>query len=121
MAIIAILAILATLREQESAVSEVEKINDRPRVPLTRFHNNTGEFLDLATKKPVVLTSHGRDRHIIADSDYFHRIEQAARGNIAEYMNIEAVSSSDMDENDESAFENARPSRSELENDHWED
>ena len=23
--------------------------NEHPRIPLTRFHNNTGEFLDLAT------------------------------------------------------------------------
>ena len=42
--------------------------NEHPRIPLTRFHNNTGEFLDLATKQPVVLTSHGRERHVIADS-----------------------------------------------------
>ena len=53
--------------------------NEHPRVPLTRFHNNTGEFLDLATKQPVVLTSHGRERHVIADSEYFRHLEQAAR------------------------------------------
>ncbi len=78
--------------------------NEHPRVPLTRFHNNTGEFLDLATKQPVVLTSHGRERHVIAD-----------------HMNIEAVASSDMTEADRQAFANARPSDSELANDRWED
>ena len=32
-----------------------DKIETHPRVPLTRFHNNTGEFLDMAIKQPLVL------------------------------------------------------------------
>lgn len=95
--------------------------SEHPRVPLTRFHNNTGEFLDLATKQPVVLTNHGRERHVIADSDYFRHLEQAAGGMIEDHMNIEAVASSDMTEADRQAFADARPSDSELANDRWED
>lgn len=94
---------------------------EHPRVPLTRFHNNTGEFLDLATKQPIVLTSHGRDRYVIADSEYFRHLEEAARGVIAGHMNIEAVASSDMIDADRQAFAIARPSASELANDRWED
>ena len=98
--------------------------NEHPRIPLTRFHNNTGEFLDLATKQPVVLTSHGRERHVIADSEYFRHLEQAARGMIADHMTEETTREqwlSDMTEADRQAFANARPSASELANDRWED
>jgi PHD/YefM family antitoxin component YafN of YafNO toxin-antitoxin module len=102
-------------------MSALEKIDEHPRVPLTRFHNNTGEFLDLATKQPVILTSHGRERHIIADSDYFRHLEQAARGNILDHMEIEAVAATEMTDADRRALDNARPSASEIANDRWED
>ncbi|MFX6019369.1 hypothetical protein ABTF08_21065 [Acinetobacter baumannii] len=36
-------------------------LEQHQRIPLTRFHNNTGEFLDLSTRTPVILTSHGRE------------------------------------------------------------
>src|SRR3546814_18863022 len=90
--------------------------NEHPRVPLTRFHNNTGEFLDLATKQPVVLTSHGRERHVIADSEYFRHLEHAARGMIADHLNIEAVASSDMNDADRQALAHPRPSASYIPN-----
>lgn len=102
-------------------MAAIEKIEEHPKIPLTRFHNNTGEFLDLASKQPVILTSHGRERHIIADSDYFRHLEQTARGNILDHMEIEAVAASEMTDADRRAFENARPSASEIINDRWED
>ena len=58
---------------------------------------------------------------MISDSEYFRHLEQAARGMIADHMNIEAVASSDMTDADRQAFANARPSDSELANDRWED
>lgn len=114
--ILAIIAILAANGELIMPAAQSEHL----RVPLTRFHNNTGEFLDLATKQPVILTSHGRDRHVIADSDYFRHLEQVAHGMIADYMRIEATSSPDMTEADREALANARPSDSEFANDRWE-
>ena len=41
---------------------------ERKRVPLTKFHNATGEYLDMALRSPIILTSHGRKRQIVADS-----------------------------------------------------
>jgi hypothetical protein len=63
-----------------------EKTADNPAarvsVPLTRFHNNTGEFLDLALVSPVTLTKHGRDYISICDATYLARLEafSAAHG-----------------------------------------
>ena len=50
----------------------------RVSVPLTRFHNNTGEFLDLALLAPVTLTKHGRDYISICDASYLARLEAFA-------------------------------------------
>ncbi len=50
----------------------------RVSVPLTRFHNNTGEFLDLALIAPVTLTKHGRDYISICDAAYLARLEAFA-------------------------------------------
>ncbi|GGD81778.1 prevent-host-death family protein [Croceicoccus mobilis] len=94
---------------------------DHPKVPLTRFHNNTGEFLDLASRQPVVLTSHGRERHIIADSEYFRHLEAAARGQLLKDMNIEAVAAADMTDDDLAAFDAGRPTPQELADDRWND
>jgi hypothetical protein len=105
----------------EKSINAPDKIETHPRVPLTRFHNNTGEFLDMAIKQPLVLTSHGRDRQVIMDSDYFKHLEKAAAGTIIAGMKVEAVSSSDMTEADARAFANARPTANELKNDRWDD
>lgn len=55
---------------------------ERKRVPLTKFHQSIAEYLDMALRSPIILTSHGRKRHIVADSAYFERLEEIARGNI---------------------------------------
>lgn len=100
-------------------MSEPQRTADYPRVPLTRFHNNTGEFLDLASKTPIVLTSHGRERHVIADSAYFRHLESIAGDRITRFMNLEAISAADMPGDDRTAFEASRPTPEELANDEW--
>lgn len=50
----------------------------RVSVPLTRFHNNTGEFLDLALIAPITLTKHGRAYLTICDAGYLERLEAFA-------------------------------------------
>jgi hypothetical protein len=54
------------------------RISGRVCVPLTRFHNNTGEFLDLALHEPVTLTKHGRATLSICDAAYLERLEAFA-------------------------------------------
>lgn len=60
----------------------VENVSDSPparvSVPLTRFHNNTGEFLDLALVQPVTLTKHDRVVLTISEAGYFERLEAFA-------------------------------------------
>jgi hypothetical protein len=69
----------------------------------------------------VILTSHGRERYVIADSDYFYHLERTARNVTAQQMNIEAVASSNLTAADKEAFANARPAADALANDRWED
>ncbi|OZA33066.1 MAG: hypothetical protein B7X92_11820 [Novosphingobium sp. 17-62-9] len=69
----------------------------------------------------MILTSHGRERYVIADRDYFRHLERAAHKIIATQMKIEAVASIDLAAADKEAFVRARPSISELAKDRWED
>jgi hypothetical protein len=50
-------------------------------MPLTRFHNNTGEFLGLALGQPVTLTKHDRVVLTICEAGYFERLEAFAAAN----------------------------------------
>ncbi len=93
----------------------------RQRVPLTRFHNNTGEFLDLSNRTPVVLTSHGRDRHIIAEIEYFRHLEDVAAGRLLEAMDHRIVRAADMNGEDRAALNASRPSADEIARDQWGD
>lgn len=95
--------------------------NERPRIPITRFHSDVEECLELAKTQPVILTSHGRERYVIADRDYFCHLERVAHRMIATQMNIGAVASINLTAADEEAFAQARPSISELAKDRWED
>ncbi len=54
----------------------------RPKVPLTRFHSNTNELLDLALTSPVSLTKHGHLQWKAARAGYCDRMEQLAAGNV---------------------------------------
>jgi hypothetical protein len=100
-------------------MAAVDTHKDHPKVPLTRFHNNTGEFLDLATKTPIALTSHGRERHFVVESDYFRRLEQIAAGKIAEAMNLRAIRAEDLTAADIAMIDASLPRQEEIDNDRW--
>jgi hypothetical protein len=94
---------------------------ERKRVPLTKFHNATGEYLDMALRSPIVLTSHGRKRQIVADSAYFERLEELARGNIIEAMDIQVGLTADMTQEQRQRLLANRPTAEEIANDKWND
>ena len=94
---------------------------ERKRVPLTKFHNATGEYLDMALRSPIVLTSHGRKRQIVADSAYFERLEELARGNILEAMDIQVASTGDMPQDLRQRILANQPTEAEIANDKWND
>ena len=62
--------------------------NARRRIPMTQFHNAMGEFLDQAMRTPIILTSHGRDKQIVADLAYVERLEAMDRGNRSEESRV---------------------------------
>lgn len=95
--------------------------SEHSRIPITRFHSDVEECLELAKTQPVILTSHGRERYVIADRDYFRHLERAAHKMIATQMNIEAAASFNLTAADKVAFAHARPSISELAKDRWDD
>ncbi len=95
--------------------------SEHPRIPIARFRSDIDECLELAKTQPVFLTSHGRERYVIADRDYFRHLERAAHKMIAAQMNIEAVASFNLTAADKEAFAHSRPSISELAKDRWED
>lgn len=94
---------------------------ERKRVPLTKFHNATGEYLDMALRTPIILTSHGRKRQIVADSAYFERLEELARGNIIEAMDIQVGLTADMTQEQRQSLLANRPTAEEIANDKWND
>ena len=80
-------------------------VDAHPRVPLTRFLNNTGEFLDLASRTSVVLTSDGRDMHVVAAAAYFRRLEAIAAGTILEALDLRATPAEALGDEDVTALE----------------
>lgn len=119
--ILAIFPIFAIMGAKEMIMSLAVTDQTEKSVPLTRFHNNTGEFLDLATRMPVVLTSHGRERHIIAEIGYFRHLEKVAKGQLLDAMDLQAVKTDEMSENDRAVLKVSRPSAKELADDKWQD
>ena len=93
----------------------------RKRVPLTQFHNATGDFLDQAMRDPIVLTSHGRPRQIVADHAYVERLEALARGNILDALGIEARSTAEMPEALRARILANLPSAEEIASGRWND
>jgi PHD/YefM family antitoxin component YafN of YafNO toxin-antitoxin module len=77
-------------------MSDTETATEHPRIPLTRFHNNTGEFLELATRSPVVITSDDRERYVVCDFAYFRRLEELAAGNLAQALDLRVQSAGAM-------------------------
>ena len=96
-------------------------LSNRKRVPLTQFHNATGDYLDQAMRDPIVLTSHGRPRQIVADHAYVERLEALARGNIIEALGIEARLTAEMPEALRARILANRPSVDEISDDRWHD
>ena len=95
--------------------------SEHKRVPLTQFHNATGDFLDQAMREPIVLTSHGRPRQIVADHAYVARLEAIARGNILKGLDIEVRSTADMPEALRARILANLPSAEEITNGRWND
>ena len=93
----------------------------RKRVPLTQFHNATGDYLDQAMREPIVLTSHGRPRQIVADHAYVARLEEIARGRIVEALGIEAHPTAEMPEALRARILANLPSAEEIANGRWND
>ena len=92
---------------------------DHPRVPLRRFRNNTREVLDLASREPVVLTSHGREKHVVSDSAYFRRLEKLAAGHVGEALEVHVAEAGSMTAEDIAAIKASLPTREELASDRW--
>ncbi|NRA87152.1 MAG: type II toxin-antitoxin system prevent-host-death family antitoxin [Rhizobiales bacterium] len=46
------------------------------RVTATEFKNNIGTFSDAAMSKPVIITSHQRDRLVLMSAEEYRRITQ---------------------------------------------
>lgn len=92
---------------------------DYPSIPLSQFRTNTDEVLHLATVQPVVLISHGGERHVIADSDYFRHLEATASRRLEALMGIKAIAASEMGHADRQTLVESRPTVSEIVNDRW--
>jgi hypothetical protein len=92
-----------------------------PKVPLTRFHNNTGEFLDLALTSPVTLTKHGRAQWKIAEAGYYDRLETLAAGNVLSALNRQHLFSADLSEDMAAKIAAQMPTDEEIAQDRWND
>ncbi|WP_240502335.1 type II toxin-antitoxin system prevent-host-death family antitoxin [Sphingomonas panacis] len=93
----------------------------RDQVPLTTFHNHTGQYLDLGRRTPVTITKHGRPDITIAEASYFDRIERIAAGQILAVLDLKAVDAADMTDEHAALFEAARPTPEEIAADRWND
>jgi hypothetical protein len=94
---------------------------NRKRVPLTQFHNATGEFLDLAMRTPIVLTSHGRPKQFVGDNDYVERLEHIARIRIISALDLEVHPASAMPPEMRQRILDTQPTPEEIMNDRWND
>ncbi len=93
----------------------------RANVPLTRFHNHTGEFLDLALNGPVTLTKHGRAQWKIAEAGYYDRLEALAAGNVLAALNREHIFTADLADDLARRIAAQMPTAEELAQDRWND
>ena len=100
---------------------EAKKQKAKKKVPLTDFHNHTGQYLDLGRRTPVIITKHGRPDLTIADASYFERIERIAAGQILAVLDLVAVDAADMSEEHVGLFEASRPTPEEIAADRWND
>lgn len=91
------------------------------KVPLTTFHNHTGQYLDLGRRSPVTITKHGRPDITLAEASYFERLERIAAGQILAVLDLVAVSAAEMSDDHAAIFEAARPTPEEIAADRWND
>lgn len=94
---------------------------ERKRVPLTKFHNATGEYLDEAMRAPIILTKHGRKLQTIVDNAYFERLENIARGIIFNALDLRAQATADMPAEMRERILATQPTPEEIANDTWND
>ena len=90
-------------------------------VTLTRFHNNTGEFLDLALREKVTLTKHGRPQWHITEASYLERLEAIAAGNLLAALDRKHFYTRDMTDADRREIDAQMPTAEEIANDRWND
>lgn len=90
-------------------------------VTLTRFHNNTGEFLDLALREKVTLTKHGRAQWHITEASYLDRLEAIAAGKLLEALGRKHFYTGDMTDADRREIDAQMPTAEEIANDRWND
>lgn len=93
----------------------------RKKVPLTTFHNHTGQFLDLGRQAPVTITKHGRPDITLAEASYFERLERIAAGQILALLDLVAVDAREMSADHAAIFDAARPTPEEIAADRWND
>ena len=91
------------------------------KVPLTTFHNHTGQYLDLGRRTPVTITKNGRPDITFAEASYFERLERIAAGQILAVLDLVAVDAADMSEEHAAIFDAARPTPEEIAADRWND
>ncbi len=103
-----------------TAETEVRATPKR-KVPLTTFHNHTGQYLDISRREPVTITKHGRPDITIAEAAYFERIERIAAGQILAVLDLVAVITDEMPDDHRALFEASRPTAQEIAQDRWND
>jgi hypothetical protein len=96
-------------------------IPKRQHVPLTKFHNATGDYLEQAMRAPIDLTSHGRRKQCIADAAYIDRLELLARGKIIDALAITVAPTSAMPEAMKQRILATQPTPEEIASDRWND
>lgn len=90
-----------------------------PRVPLTRFHMNAAEFLELSLQNPVIITANSEDRHVVLDIAYFRRLEVLAAERLRDAMDVKPVRAAEMSDEDRAALMASKPSAAEIASDCW--
>lgn len=105
----------------DTAMSQSAQSDRESRIPLTRFHNNTGQFLDLALTSPVTLTKHGRAQWKIAEAGYYERLEQLAAGNVLAALDRQHLFSAELSEDMIADIDAQMPTAEEIAQDRWND
>ena len=90
-------------------------------VTLTRFHNNTGEFLDLALREKVTLTKHGRAQWHITEASYLDRLEAIAAGKLLDALQPSHQFAHELDAETRARIAAQGPTAEEIANDRWND